>query len=150
MIPTKIVPMYKIIGGRAVELDPLVVGHVEVTVDFDGVPETRHARLDRVTRTWSIRNSSRAFAERVGILESHAAHQATLKAVESRVGKLEKELAGLKGKRGVETREKRAQAKAALKSAKAVAAVAASDAGRVAKIAECVDETHPMFVNLVL
>ncbi|MBI2674567.1 MAG: hypothetical protein HYX22_02420 [Candidatus Yanofskybacteria bacterium] len=87
--------------------------------------------------------------ERAGILESHAAHQAAVKAVTARVQKLTDALGELKNKRGREATQDRKILREALKAAKAVATVAAADLDHIAAIAERVDDTHPEIVAFV-
>ena len=126
-------------------VDGRLVDTSQTIVRFPDGDATRHLHLqgDR----WTGWNSDRARRERAGILESHAAHQAAVKAVEARIQKLTDELGELKDKRGAEATADRERLKEALKAAKAVAATTASDAERGAEAAGKVDETHPEIVE---
>ena len=117
------------------------------TVRFPDGDTTRH--LQRQDGNWTGWNSDSARRERAGILESHAAHQATAIAAQTRVQKLTDALGELKGKRGAEHTAERKMLREALKSAKAAATVAAGDLATVAEYAGRVDETHPEKVEFV-
>ena len=96
------------------------------------------------------KKETRAHKHRRGILESHVAHQAAVKATELRPADLQA-INGLKvkGQRGAEATAERKQIREALKTAKAALAVAKSVAKRSASIAVKVDDTHPEIVEFV-
>jgi len=135
----------EISSGRK-RIDGRMVDTVQAAVRFTDGDATRHL-VQQPNGSLTGWNSDSARRERAGILESHAAHQAAVKAVEARIQKLTDELGELKDKRGAEATADRERLKEALKAAKAVAATTASDAERGAEAAGKVDETHPEIVE---
>lgn len=97
------VPMYKIVNGEHIELDPKHVGRMEVCVDFDGVLETRHARLDRATKTWFIHNSTAAKKVRLAAVKLAEAAITAVGSLEEAIKDIESKIAKMARKKGVKT-----------------------------------------------
>ncbi len=137
----------EISSGRAV-FDGKMVRTTMAIVRFPDGDTTRHLVMNGggVLTSW---NSDNARRERAEILEARQRYDEAVKDGESLNGKLETELAGLKGKRGVNATADRKRLKTLLESNKAALAVLKTGQARAIAVAGKVDETHPEIVEFV-